>query len=237
MAMTTFGSGGFIAWYDVQLGHETEHDHWHTHEHMIERVAIPGFRRGLRYRSLIGSPRLCIIYQADSLQTFASPAYLERLNDPTPWTTESMPLAVGVNRTMCNVVSTHGHGTGGYLVTMQVAPRSENAEHLKSWISAKAIPALAARPGLCGAHLLIGDPEISQIKTREKEIRGAPDAIADWVILVEGYDRVASEQALAELRGREGLVAHDAVENLIGGLYSLDYMIDEVEAKRVWKPR
>src|SRR3954469_20132037 len=85
--MTMPGSGCFIAWCDVQLGRETEHDHWHTHEHMIERVAIPGFRRGLRYRSLMGSPRLCIIYEVDSLQTLASPAYLERLNNPSPWTT------------------------------------------------------------------------------------------------------------------------------------------------------
>jgi hypothetical protein len=235
--MTMLGSGCFVAWYDVRPGHETEHDHWHTHEHIIERVAIPGFRRGLRYRSLIGSPRLCIIYQADSLQTFASPAYLERLNNPTPWTAESMPLAFGVNRTMCNVVSTHGHGIGGYLVSVQVAPRSDHAEHLKDWLTGETMPALAARPGLCGAHLLIGDPEISQIKTQEKEIRGDPDAIADWVILVEGYDRIATEQALAELRGSDGLVAHHAVEGLIGGLYSLDYMIDEVEAKRVWRSR
>jgi len=235
--MTMIGSGCFVAWYDVQLGHETEHDHWHTHEHMIERVAIPGFRRGFRYRSLIGSPRLCILYQADSLQTFASPAYLERLNNPTPWTAESMPLAIGVNRTMCNVVSTDGHGTGGYLVTVQIAPKPDSAEHLKHWLSGEIMPAFAARPGLCGAHLLIGDLEISRIKTREKEIRGDPDAIADWVILVEGYDRVASEQGLAELRGGDGLVAHGALESLRGSLYSLDYMIDEVEAKKVWKLR
>jgi hypothetical protein len=51
------GKGCFVGWYDLQPGRETDHDHWHTHEHMIERVAISGFLRGFRYRSLTGSPR------------------------------------------------------------------------------------------------------------------------------------------------------------------------------------
>jgi hypothetical protein len=55
------GTGCFVAWYDLQPGREADHDEWHTHEHMIERVAISGFLRGLRYRSLTGSPRTCVI--------------------------------------------------------------------------------------------------------------------------------------------------------------------------------
>ena len=235
--MTMPGTGCFIAWYDLQAGGESEHDHWHTHEHMIERVAIPGFRRGMRYRSLLSSPRLCIIYQVDDLTTLASPAYLERLNNPTAWTSASMPLIRGMNRTLCQVISSHGHGTGGYLVTLQLSPNSDDIEGLKDWLCSETLPIFAARPGLCGAHLLVGDREVSQIKTHEKELRGDADAVADWVILVEGYDRVVSEQALTELIGSTGLAAHGATRNPTAGLFSLDYVIDEVEAKRVWQPQ
>src|SRR5262245_40452423 len=113
------GSGCFVAWHDLQPGREADHDHWHTHEHMIERVAIPGFLRGLRYRSAGGSPRVCTIYHAESVATFTSPVYLERLNSPTPWTRQVLPLFVGMNRTLCTVASTHGHGIGGHLLTIQ----------------------------------------------------------------------------------------------------------------------
>lgn len=233
--MAIAGKGCFVAWYDLRPGGETEHDHWHTHEHMIERVAIPGFRRGLRYRSLAGSPRTCVIYEVDALATLASPAYLERLNNPTPWTARSMPLLVGMNRTLCHVASTHGHGIGGYLLTIQIAPSLGAEDRLRSWLGDEVLPGLAERAGLCGAHLLIADREVSQIKTQEKDLRGGSDAIADWVVLVEGYDRTATERACTELLGTSGLAAHGAIDRLTPGLYSLDFAIDESEANRIWR--
>lgn len=229
------GTGCFIAWYDLQPGREADHDQWHSHEHMIERVAIPGFLRGLRYRSLTGNPRVCAIYQVETLATLTSPAYLERLNNPTPWSRRSLPLFVGMNRTLCSVAATHGHGIGGYLLTLQVTPEPEGAGPLREWLSAGALPALATRAGLCGAHLLVGDPGASQTRTQEKALRGDPDAMADWVVLVEGYDRASLEHALSELGGAHGLAAHGAAGKSVAGLYSLDFTLGESEAKKIWR--
>ncbi len=229
------GNGCFVAWYDVQAGRDAEHDQWHTHEHMIERVAIPGFRRGFRYRTLTGSPRVCVIYQADDVGTFTSPAYLERLNNPTPWSQRTLPLFVGMNRTLCTVASTHGHGIGGYLLTIQLSPRDGAANRLRTWLAREALPALAARAGLCGAHLLLGDQAASQTKTQEKLLRGEPDAIADWVLLVEGYDRTVVEMAEAELCGPAGLGANGAADHPTSGLYGLDFTLGETEAKKIWR--
>jgi hypothetical protein len=69
-----------------------------------------------------------------------------------------------------------------------------------------------------------------------KSLRGDADAVSDWVILVEGYDREASEQVMAELAGDAGLVEHGADPGHSASLFSLDYVIDETEAKKVWKP-
>ena len=229
------GLGCFVAWHDLQPGRENDHDQWHTHEHMIERVAISGFLRGLRYRSLTGSPRVCTMYQVETLATFTSPAYVERLNNPTPWTKRTMPLFVGMNRTLCTVVATHGHGVGGYLLTIQLTPQPDAVAMLKTWLSDIALPDFATRAGLCGAHLLIGDRAVSQTRTQEKALRGEPDAVADWVVLVEGYDRTEVERALSELTGTNGLVAHGAAEKLTTGLYSLDFTLSENEAKAIWR--
>ncbi len=233
--MTLPGSGCFVGWYDLAPGFKADHNHWHTHEHMIERVAIPGFLRGSRYRSLSGSPRVCIMYQATELSTLNSPAYLERLNNPTPWTSRTLPHFDGMNRTICSVASTHGHGIGGYLLTVQLSPRKDKHSDLINWLSSQTLPQLAARPGLCAAHLLFGDKGVNTAPTKEKELRSAPDAIADWVLLVEGYDRQAVEQAKAELLGRDGLYAHGVAGEPVAGLFSLDFTLGEDEAKAVWR--
>ena len=233
--MTMPGKGCFVAWYDLKPGYKADHDHWHTHEHMIERVAIPGFLRGFRYQTLTGRPRLCVMYQTETLATLTSPAYLERLNDPTPWTNRTLPHFDGMNRTLCTVASSHGHGIGGYLLTIQLSARPGEEDRLQAWLSEDALPALATRAGLCGAHLLLGDQSASETKSQEKELRGVPDGIADRVLLVEGYDRTVLEHAQAELQGVNGLVAHGAAEGWITGMYSLGYTLGEDEAKAVWR--
>ena len=102
-------------------------------------------------------------------------------------------------------------------------------------LSEHALPDFACRAGLSGAHLLIGDRDVSDTPTEEKELRGVPDAIADWVVLVEGYDRAAVEQAKAELLGVNSMFEHGARGPAVAGIYSLDYTLGEEEAKRVWR--
>ena len=229
------GKGCFVCWYDLKPGRDADHDHWHTHEHMIERVAIPGFLRGCRYRSLISSPRTCVIYHVEQVSTLNLPPYLARLNDPTPWTTRTLQQFDGTNRTMCSVASSHGLGIGGYLLTIQLSAKAGQGDALQAWLSDDALPALSARAGLCAAHLLIGDQDVSNTPTEEKKLRGTPDAVADWIVLVEAYDQAVLEQARAELLGRDGLFGHGAEEGPLVGLYSLDFSLDEAEAKRVWR--
>jgi hypothetical protein len=48
-----------------------EHDRWHTHEHLLERLSIPGFRRGTRWGATDGVPRYIVSYEVDSLDTLA----------------------------------------------------------------------------------------------------------------------------------------------------------------------
>jgi Fe2+ transport system protein FeoA len=43
------GTGAFAAWHDVEEGREAEYLHWHSHEHMQERLTVSGFTRGCRF--------------------------------------------------------------------------------------------------------------------------------------------------------------------------------------------
>ena len=228
--MTMLGSGCFVGWYDLAPGREADHDEWHTHEHMIERVAIPGFLRGSRYRGAADTPRVCVVYQGENIGTFTSPAYLERLNAPTPWSQKSLPLFVGMNRTLCTVAASFGHGRGGHLLTVQMSSARADEDPVPATLLAD----MAARRGLCGAHDLIGEHAASTLQTEEKKLRATPDAVADRVILIEGYDGEAITEARSELLERlreKGLAAR-----AVAGRYTLDFSIDEDEAKRLWTP-
>lgn len=228
------GTGCFVAIHDLKSGREADYENWHTHEHMIERLAIPGFLRGLRYRLLGGAHGLCTIYQVESLATLTSPAYLQRLNSPTPWTTQSVPLVVDMQKTFCTVASSHGHGVGGYLGIAQLGPRAGEAERLRGWLSGELLPELAIQAGLCGAHLLIGDEAASQIKAKERELRDEPAKVADWIVLIEGYDSSNVQQALSTMSEQKAIAANGG-EASADSLYSLDFALDEREAKALWE--
>ena len=228
------GTGCFIAVHYIKPGHEADYENWHTHEHMIERLTIPGFLRGLRYRSLApDTPRVCTIYQVDSLSTLTSPAYLQRLNNPTPWTIRSVPLGVGMNKTFCSVEASVGHGIGGCLGVIQFSPTTVEESRLSQWLTTEQLPELATQSGLCGAHLLVGDAAASRTQAKERELRSEVAAVADWTVLVEGYDAQVVEAACRDLAGPAGLLAHGATQGSPSRfLYRLDFYLDGHEVEQ-----
>src|SRR5262249_38806886 len=66
-------------------------ERWYIREHLQERVGVPGFRFGRRYELVAGGDRrFFAFYEVESPDVLSSPAYLERLNAPTPWPKQTM---------------------------------------------------------------------------------------------------------------------------------------------------
>jgi hypothetical protein len=200
--MALLGKGAMALWFDIDGGRHDEHDHWHTHEHFAERLGIPGFLRASRWAADAGSPRYFVMYETESPDTLASAAYRERLDNPSAWTQHLMPSYRGMVRGLCSVAASAGAGIAGHLLTLRFGPASGHEEGLSKGLAAL-VPALAARPGIAGAHLLVSavKPEM----TREQAIRGR-DADVDFVLLVCAYDG-AVLQALAALELNDGVLA------------------------------
>lgn len=70
----------------------------------------------------------------DTVSTLASPACVERLNDPTPWTRGSLALFRNTKRTACRVSETLGIGIGGVLATFELGPVPGRDEQLPAWL-------------------------------------------------------------------------------------------------------
>ncbi|MEK7837136.1 MAG: hypothetical protein AAB328_04045, partial [candidate division NC10 bacterium] len=63
--MALRGGAVLAIWNDIAPGGDAEFNHWHTREHVPERVGIAGFLRGRRYEALAGSPRYFTLYEAE----------------------------------------------------------------------------------------------------------------------------------------------------------------------------
>jgi hypothetical protein len=82
---------------------EEEFNAWYDEEHLPERLAIPGFRSARRWVADIapGQGKYLATYELDSAAVLGSPAYLARLNQPTPWSKRCLGACVVFRRWAC----------------------------------------------------------------------------------------------------------------------------------------
>jgi hypothetical protein len=190
--MPLLGSAAMLLSFDIEAGAIEEHDRWHTHEHLPERLSIPGFLRGTRWIATGGGPRYMVLYEVESLDTLSSEPYLTRLNNPTPWTQKMMPHYRGMTRGLCNVAGSFGFGQGGSAALIRFNAE-ENVDRL---LLDEALPAIPTTPGLGSAHLLRGAQAAAM--TNEQRIRGADRGI-DSALVVTGYDDGAVAECAKKL--------------------------------------
>jgi hypothetical protein len=196
------GSAAVAIWCDVGFDIKDEFDDWHAHEHLPERLAIPGFLRGSRWVSSDGRNGYFMLYEAQSESTVTAGPYLERLNDPTPWSRKMMSHHLNMMRSLCRVQARFGAGLGHALLTARFAPQAGQEEALERWLTADLLPSLPSRKGLVAAQLLRRIvPPAPPAQTVEQKMRGN-DASADWIVLVHGY----SADALAAVDLRDAAV-------------------------------
>lgn len=223
--MPLLGSAAMLLSFDIAPEAIDEHDRWHTHEHLIERLGIPGFLRGTRWIATTGEPRYMVIYEVQDLQTLASEAYLARLNDPSPWTQRMMPFYRGMRRGLCSVLGSVGFGQGGTAALIRFDLDDTGNEAPLRWLLDEVMPGVPATAGLGGAHLLRGAQAAAM--TREQRIRGA-DAGIDSALVVTGYDAASVAAFAGRLCAADGLARHGARE-LRSALYTVAYSLARSE--------
>ncbi len=184
------GRAAIAMWWEYPPEMRAEIEDWHAHEHFGERLGIPGFLRGSRWTEAGGRPAYFILYEAVRLATITAGPYLERLNNPTPWSRRMMPLHLNMVRSLCRVRAKSGGGHAAAMTTVRFSPKRGAIRALQ-----EVLQALPSRKGLTGAHLLQAAP-MPSAQTEEQRIRGG-DGAADWVVLLNGYDIDAVREAAA----------------------------------------
>lgn len=207
-----------LLWFDVIPEQIAEHDDWHTREHFPERVGIPGFLRAQRWISSSRGPRYFIVYEVSDIDVLSAAPYLERLNNPTPWTRQMMPNYRGMVRGFCEVESSHGSVLGTSAVTLRYSAAPGMEDRLRTWMNAILIPDLMLRKTFTSAFMLRSDraPEM----TAEQKLRGR-DATLDQVLLVTGYAPEPMTSLATNELSASSLEAHGAAPGAALGVCQL----------------
>jgi hypothetical protein len=186
-------NGILAIWNDCRAGHEAAFEAWFQGEHLIERLAVPGFLFGRRHQAISGASGYFNFYLTETPAVLTSKAYLERLDNPTPMTRRIMSeIFLNMNRTVCRRTLRRGAFRGAYAVTVRFdRPPDETA-------LAAEIDALTADPAKAvnGEMWMALDPKGMPV-SMEEQMRGGDRKIAGCLMID------AMRQAEAETTGAD----------------------------------
>lgn len=220
--MPVLGNAVLAMWWDVSAEVRLEWEHWHSHEHFPERLAIAGFLRASRWSDdASGGTAFFVMYELQDHAVLASEPYLARLNAPSPWSTRMMPLHRNMVRTQCKVVLSHGAVTARHALTIRCSPADGQAEALQRGLGDLAAQ-VSQQAGIVGLHALRHEAPAIAVTTEQK-IRGNADRAADWTIVVTGYDIAALSQLAAQALADTALQAMGAAPGAERHIYGLAY--------------
>ena len=188
------GTKGFLTiWHGLDPSGRKEWEKWHTIEHMPERVGIPGFLAGRRYMNEDKEGQCCFtLYEATNISIFKSEAYLERLNNPTPWTQEVAHAFRNFTRGACRRIATAGSkkNYGGAALTFRLL-KNENFREDEQTIDnlQKTADKISQINIVTNINIGLSDPEVTKTETKERTLRKSTNETSlDGVFVIEGYD-------------------------------------------------
>jgi hypothetical protein len=189
-------TGILAIWNDCASEGREHYERWFIREHLQERVAVPGFRSGRRYEAVGGNDRrFFAFYEVDSPDVLSSPAYLERLESPTPWTLEAMRSFRRMVRTVCDVRAAAGDLAGSHAVVL----RADEAMAPTPGVGAL-IAGFAREDGIARVHLWTAAARQTRPDTAEMRSRGRDQLIAG-ALVVECLRRSDAERVSSALSG------------------------------------
>lgn len=173
---------------DCRAGREAEFEVWFQGEHLLERLAVPGFLFGRRHKAISGSAGYFNYYLVESPDVLTSKPYLDRLDDPTPMTRTIMSeVFVNMNRTVCRRVARRGGFRGAFAVTARFS-RPPDEEELSGLLEK-----LTADTAIAAGEIWIAlDPAGMPVSTEEK-LRGGDKKIAGALMVETLYEKDAAK--------------------------------------------
>jgi hypothetical protein len=188
---------GILAIFNnVAPGREAEFEAWFQHEHLQERLAVPGFLLGRRYEAVAGEPGYFNFYLTQSADVLTSAAYRARLDQPTPLTRVVMAeIFKDMIRTVCEQTLRLGTMRGAAAVTVRFRERPDHVAlkaTLENLMEDKAVACGEVWSAVTAEELPVSE---------EERLRGGDRRIAGC-LLVEALRLADAERIAAALAAR-----------------------------------
>lgn len=185
MSKTTAAGLGLMAfWSDIDPDYVVRYQQWHNCEHIPERVAIPGFREGRRYRAMGDAPHFMMFYETDATGVLASDAYMAALNAPTDWTREALTHFRNPVRSIYSrlaEVGDAGRFAAPYITALRFdLPDGSEGDYVSAWMHA-----VGKCCGVSRARLWRADAAVSNIATSERKIYGGGPGKQAYLVMIE----------------------------------------------------
>jgi len=170
---------GILAiWNDCRAGSEAEFEAWFQSEHLLERMAVPGFLFARRHQAISGSAGYFNFYLVKSPDVLTSKPYLERLDNPTPMTKKIMSeIFLNMNRTICRRTVRRGSFYGAYAATVRFKTRPEE-NMLKATLDS-----LLADTAVASGEIWIALDPYDMPVSQEEKLRGGDRKIAGCLMI------------------------------------------------------
>jgi hypothetical protein len=186
--MMVRGAGFLAIWSDVERANLTDYRHWLTREHTTERVTTKGFLACRVFRAVRADiERFFILYELETPEVLDGPAYLARLNAPTPWSQRIMPQLGNFVRGGGVVTARAGRGEGSTIVALRIEHLPEAPKRLADDI--------AALDGIAAVQIGATDLARTSVPTVEKGMRQQEGVFAG-LVLIEALDEKSLRSAL-----------------------------------------
>jgi len=197
MALESAGAraGIIVIWNDIVEESRADFLEWHSREHIPERVAIPGFVRGQRWFDQASCPQYLTIYATGDTAVLTSAPYLERLNNPTPWTRRAVAAFRNTSRAAGSLAWDSQGGNGGTMLTARILDAADAPDRLVDGLSRHVLGALAGAAGVARVRVAMSAAAASRLATAERAVRVGDLAEPPVTLLVEGFGTAAALRA------------------------------------------
>jgi len=223
-----FGKAVMINWSDVAPEHRPAYYEWHSREHMVGRVTIPGYQRGRRYLAAQAQRDFLVLYEVDDLAVVTGSDYLAKANKPSALTQRTTPFVKNAIRGLAAVRASFGIGTGGCALTLRFDPRAGGESALSNYLTSDALPRAVERPDITGAHFLVADKAASSVVPEER--KGRATDIPNWIVVLEGVSLDAVNAACDAYLDADTLRKHGSSDAIARDTYSLQITVPRPDA-------
>jgi hypothetical protein len=215
------GAGFLAIWSDVEPDHLTDYRHWLTREHTTERVTTKGFLGVRVFRAArTDIARFFILYELEAPEVLDGPAYLARLNAPTPWSQRTMPRLGNFIRGGGVMTARAGRGEGSTIVALRVERLPENPQAFAD--------ALVALDGIAAVQIGTTDLARTSVPTVEKGMR-KDEGIFAGLLIIEALDETALGGALRRATEMAPDIGGGGEPEVYQGMFALDARIADFE--------